>query len=128
MRFPRPLEPGDRIGVTAPSSGVGPSMRARFDVAVQALRERGHEVVVGECLGAGGVVSAPKEDRAAELGAMLVDPDIRAVVPPWGGELAIDLLDRLDWGALAEADPTWLVGVSDLTTVMVPLTLRLGWA
>jgi muramoyltetrapeptide carboxypeptidase len=128
MRFPRPLQPGDRIGVTAPSSGIGPPLRARFDVAVAALRERGYDVVEGECLGTPGVVSAPKEQRAAELGEMLADPSVRAVVPPWGGELAIDLLDQLDWDALAAAEPTWLVGFSDLTTVMLPVTLRLGWA
>jgi muramoyltetrapeptide carboxypeptidase LdcA involved in peptidoglycan recycling len=128
LRFPRPLEPGDRIGVTAPSSGVQEPMRARFDVAVRSLVDRGYEVVLGDCLGTAGVVSAPKEERAAELTAMLADPSIRAVVPPWGGELAIDLLDQLDWDALDEAEPTWLVGFSDLTTLMVPLTLRLGWA
>src|SRR6478735_6636555 len=128
MYFPRPLEPGDKIGVTAPSSGVPESMKARFDVAVRALEERGHDVVVGACLGTPSVVSAPKEQRAAELSAMLADPAIRAVVPPWGGELAIDLLDLIDWDALAEAEPTWLVGFSDLTTLMVPLTLRTGWA
>ena len=128
MRFPRPLQPGDRIGVTAPSRGVGPARRARFDVGVATLRERGYEVVLGECLGVPGVVSAPKDQRAAELQAMLADPTIRAVVPPWGGELAIDLLDQLDWDALTAAEPTWLVGFSDLTTVMLPLTLRLDWA
>ena len=128
MRFPRPLRPGDRIGVTAPSSGVQPSYRPRLDAAARSLADRGYEVVLGDCLGAEGVVSAPKEQRAAELTAMLADPMIRAVVPPWGGELAIDLLDRLGWEELADAEPTWLVGFSDLTTLMVPLSLRLGWA
>ena len=128
MRFPRPLQPGDRIGVTAPSSGIQPAMRARFEVAVSSLRDRGYDVVLGECLGTPSIVSAPKEQRARELTALLVDPTIRAVVPPWGGELAIDLLDQLDWSALAAAEPTWFVGYSDLTTVMLPLTLRLGWA
>lgn len=128
MRFPRPLQPGDTIGVTAPSSGIGPSYRPRLDAAVRSLEERGYDVVVGACLGIDGVVSAPKEQRAAELTAMLADPEIRAVVPPWGGELAIDLLDRIGWTELAEAEPTWLVGFSDLTTVMLPVTLNLGWA
>src|SRR6478736_4685492 len=103
MYFPRPLEPGDKIGVTAPSSGVQEPMKARFDVAVRALEERGYDVVVGACLGTPSVVSAPKEQRAAELTVMLADPAIRAVVPPWGGELAIDLLDLIDWDGLAEA-------------------------
>lgn len=128
MRFPRPLRPGDTIGVTAPSSGVPPQMRPRLDVAVRHLRERGYDVVVGDCLGADRIVSAPKEQRAAELTAMLSDPAIRAVVPPWGGETAIDLLDQVDWFALAEHEPTWLVGFSDLTTLMLPLSLRTGWA
>lgn len=128
MRFPSPLQPGDRIGVTAPSAGIAPALRPRLEVAVRSLEERGYEVVLGDCLGADGVVSAPRAARAAELTAMLSDPSIRAVVPPWGGELAIDLLGALDWSALAEAEPTWLVGFSDLTTLMVPVTLRLGWA
>lgn len=128
MRFPRPLRPGDTIGVTAPSSGVAPRMRGRLDAAVAHLRERGFEVELGECLGAERVVSAPKEQRAAELVRMLTDPGIRAVVPPWGGETAIDLLDQVDWFALEEAEPTWLVGFSDLSTLMLPLSLRTGWA
>lgn len=130
MRFPQPLRPGDRIGVTAPSSGVDDRLRARFDVAVEHLRSRGYDVVLGQCLSGDGdgAVSAPKEERAAELTSMLADVDIRAVVPPWGGETAIDLLDQLDWDALAGAEPTWVVGFSDISTLLLPLTTRLGWA
>ncbi|MCR6033486.1 LD-carboxypeptidase [Nocardioides sp. zg-579] len=127
LRFPRPLRPGDRIGVTAPSAGVQPSMRARLDAAVAALGGRGLEVVLGECLGTTGVTAAPKEQRAAELTAMLCDPTIAAVVPPWGGELGIDVLDQLDWAALEQAEPTWLVGFSDTSLLLVALTTRLGW-
>jgi muramoyltetrapeptide carboxypeptidase LdcA involved in peptidoglycan recycling len=75
-----------------------------------------------------GPTSAPKQERAAELTAMLADPAIAAVVPPWGGVLAIDILDQIDWDTLAAAEPTWLVGFSDTSTVMLALTLRLGWA
>ncbi len=35
---------------------------------------------------------------------MLTDPRIRAVVPPRGGETAIDLLPFLDWDLVAAAD------------------------
>lgn len=128
LRSPRPLRPGDRIGVTSPSSGVGPRLAARLEAGIETLRRRGYDVVVGECMSGEGVVSAPKEKRAAELTAMLGDPAIRAVIPPWGGELAVDLLDQLDWDALADAEPTWVVGFSDMSTVLLPLTLRLGWA
>ncbi|KQQ41744.1 S66 peptidase family protein [Nocardioides sp. Leaf307] len=128
MRYPTPLQPGDTIGVTAPSSGVAGPLRPRLDAAVASLRERGFEVVLGDCLDGSSVTSAPRARRAAELGAMLTDPAIRAVVPPWGGELAVDLLEELDWAAVERAEPTWVVGWSDLDTVLLPLTTRLGWA
>ncbi|WP_207792634.1 S66 family peptidase [Nocardioides acrostichi] len=128
IRYPRPLRPGDTIGVTAPSSGVGASMQGRFERAVDVVRRAGFEVRLGACLGAERVVSAPRRERAEELMGMLLDPAVAAIVPPWGGELAIDLLDLLDFDALAAAKPTWVVGFSDLTTVMLPLTTRLGWA
>ena len=128
IRYPAPLRPGDRIAVTSPSAGVSAQMRPRLDYCIQHLRNLGYEVVVGDCMDGSGVTSAPASARAAELTAMLIDPAIRAVVPPWGGELAIDLLPLLDLDAISAAEPTWLVGYSDLTTVMVPLTLRTGIA
>ena len=99
VRYPRPLAPGDTIGVTASSSGVGPGFESRLDDAVRMLRRRGYEVVLGDCLRGGSHVSAPAAERAAELMRMLLDPGIRAVVPPWGGETAIDLLPLLDFDA-----------------------------
>jgi len=128
VQLPSPLRPGDRIGVTSPSSGVPAHFRPRLEYAVGWLRERGYDVVVGDCMDGAGHVSTGKEQRAAELTAMLADPAIRAVVPPWGGVTAIDLLDRIGWDELAGAEPTWTVGYSDSTTWMLPLTLRLGWA
>lgn len=127
-RYPAPLRPGDVVGVTAPSSGVGPALRPRLEVALDLLRSQGYAVRLGECLDGTGVVSAPAADRAAELEAMLCDPEVRAVVPPWGGELAIDLLHLVDWDRVAGAEPTWVVGYSDISTVLTPLTLLTGWA
>ena len=127
VRFPPPLRPGDTIAVTAPSSGVRDSMWERLERAVESLRRRGYAVRVGEQIHGGGVTGEAAA-RAAELTAMLTDPEVSAVVPPWGGELAVQVLDHLDWDALASADPTWLVGFSDLTTIMVPLSTRLRWA
>jgi len=128
IRFPAPLRPGDRIGITSPSSGVGEPFRPRLDFCVATLRERGFEVEIGSCMNGDGHVSAPVRARAAELMRMLTDPAIRAVVPPWGGETAIDLLPFLDWAVIAAAEPTWYVGYSDNSTIMLPLTLRAGWA
>ncbi|MBD5784699.1 LD-carboxypeptidase [Cellulosimicrobium terreum] len=128
VRYPHPLRPGDVVGVTAPSSGVPTPLRGRLDFVVEWLRGRGYVVVLGDCLDGTTHVSAPAADRADELMAMLLDPQIRAVVPPWGGETAIDLLPLLDLDALRDVEPTWVVGFSDISTLLTPLTLVSGWA
>jgi muramoyltetrapeptide carboxypeptidase LdcA involved in peptidoglycan recycling len=128
LRFPPALRPGDRIGVTSPSAGVEAAAATRIEFCIDWLRKRGYDVVVGECMDGSGLTSAPAQQRADELTRMLTDPDIHCVVPPWGGETVIDLIDLLDWDALAAADPTWLVGYSDTATILLPLTTRLGWA
>lgn len=128
IRYPTPLQPGDRIGVTAPSSGVAQDLRPRFDFCVEHLKRAGYDVVVGDCMDGAGAVSAPARERAAELTGMLTDPTIRAVVPPWGGELAVEVLPHLDFARIALSAPTWLVGYSDLSTLLLPLTTITGIA
>jgi len=125
--YPRPLVPGDTIAVPAPSSGVPVELHDRFDAAVAALEARGFRADAGEPARRGGLTPAPAPERAAELSAAFARTEVRAVLPPWGGDLAIDLVDRLDWAALA-ADPTWFVGWSDISTLLMPLTILTGVA
>ena len=128
LRFPAPLRPGDTVGVTSPSSGASGPLQARLDVALATVRDRGYQVVVGDCMDGSGHISAPAAERADELQGMLLDRSIRAVVPPWGGETAIDLIGLLDWEQIGRAEPTWVVGFSDIATLITPLTLVAGWA
>jgi len=129
IQYPAPLQRGARIAVTAPSSGVEPPLHPRLDLCLAHLRAQGFVVEEGQCLrGEAHSASAPAEARAAELMHFLQRDDIAAVIPPWGGELACEILERLDWPALAQAKPKWVLGYSDTSTWMLPLTLRLGWA
>ena len=127
IRYPLALLPGDRVGVTALSSGVPVDLRPRLEFWVEHLRRRGYQVVVGSCLDGDGIVSAPARERAAELGAMLTDPGIRAVIPPWGGELAVELLPHLELRAIASTS-SWLVGFSDISTLLLAITSATGMA
>ena len=128
IRYPAPLQPGDRIGITAPSSGVPEVLIPRLQFAISTLRTLGYEVTVGQCVVGEGIVSGTAEDRAAELTAMLTDPLIRAVVPPWGGDLAVELLPHLDFNEINRAEPTWLVGLSDISTLLLAITTLTGVA
>jgi muramoyltetrapeptide carboxypeptidase LdcA involved in peptidoglycan recycling len=129
VRFPRPLRQGDLIAVTAPSSGVTGAALERLDLVLQHLRHQGFRVIEGRCLRQDHLsVSAPREERAAELWQFLQDPEVAAIFPPWGGELATEILELLDFDALVSATPKWLLGYSDLSTIQLPLTLLSGWA
>ncbi len=123
------MRPGTRIAVTAPSSGVPAPLHRRLDLVLAHLRAQGFEVEEGGCLrDEQHSASAPADQRAAELMQLLLRDDIAAVFPPWGGELAIELLDRLDWARLAAARPKWLIGYSDTSTLQMALWSHLGWA
>lgn len=129
LPLPPPLKAGDTVYVTAPSSPVSAALQPRLDLALQALRQRGLRVIEGQCLrqhGAGPL--APARKRAAEWQSALQNPAVSAVMAPWGGELAIELLPDLDFGSLRAAAPKWLTGFSDLSTLALPLALCAGWS
>lgn len=129
LRFPRPLRPGDTIAITAPSSGVEAGALARLDLVLAHWRTRRYHVVEGDCLRSQHHdASAPAAARATELMRFLTDPSIAAVLPPWGGERAIELLPLIGFEALRALPPKWLLGFSDISTVQMPLTLCAGWA
>jgi muramoyltetrapeptide carboxypeptidase len=114
------------VSVPAPSMGVPAELHPRLDRAAQDLRSRGFAVEIGESARRDGLVPAPATARRAELTAAFTGP-ARAILPPWGGELAIELVEGMDWAALA-ADPKWFVGWSDISTLLLALTITTGVA
>lgn len=117
-RFPSRLVSGDLIAITAPSSGVPAHRHARLDLAINALKSKGFRVIEGQCLRSQHKnKSADKAVRASELMQFLCDPEVKAVMPPWGGVLAIELLEHIDFDKLKAVEPKWFSGFSDLTTL-----------
>ncbi len=49
------------------------------------------------------------------------------MLPPWGGELAIELIEYIDWDVIADSE-TWFVGWPDISTLLMPLTILTGVA
>lgn len=129
IKFPKPLLPGDQIAVVAPSSGVRAEMHVRLDAAIDFLQSKGLRVIEGTSVrtqtkGA----SASAADRAQELERVLIDPRVAGVMPPWGGERAIEILSLIDFERIASSTPKWLIGFSDISTIQLPLLLRSSWA
>ena len=52
-------------------------------------------------------MSGPKHKRTEDFMNFWMRDDIDAIIPPWGGELLIEILPLLDFQKMKEAKPKW---------------------
>ena len=124
MRIPPYLQPGDCIGITAPSFGATTEPYiTRFNEAVQKLRARGYTLKIGAtCYKDDGLgISTNPKVAAAELMDFYLDKDTKAVFSCGGGELMCETMSFVDFERLKSAPPKWFMGFSDNTNFIHPL-------
>ena len=123
MKYPELLKPGDTIGVCAPSSGVKDSLYSRLDRALENVRALGYSTIeTASVRKESKCVSAGAETRAAEFMSLYENPNVAAIIPPWGGEFLMDILPLLDFSRIRELPTKWVCGYSDTTTLTFALT------
>ena len=125
MKYPKLLQKGDTIGVCAPSSGLtGETLSKQLDNAILNTTALGHNVLeTANVRSNTKCVSTDSVTRAIEFMSLYENPDVAAIIPPWGGEFGMDMLPCLDFEKLASMPAKWVCGYSDTTTLMLPLTL-----
>lgn len=120
MRYPSFIRPGDTIGFPAPSFGCNiEPYRTAFDHVQSVFQKKGYHTLCGENAYAGdgiGISSTP-ESCGAEFTRMMLSADCDALISCGGGELMCEILDHVDFEALAKADPKWFMGYSDNTNL-----------
>lgn len=120
------FEKGATIGVTAPSSGVEAAQHEMLKLARSRMEMRGYRVEFGSTVWTQDKAkSAPARVRAEELNQMLRDEHIDAIIPPWGGELLIEILEYADFEHMPSK---WILGYSDLSVLLLAITLTTGIA
>lgn len=110
---------GQTIGVVAASGPVRPD-RLRHGLACLGdafVLRVGASVTAPRVPGTPSYLAAADRIRAAELTAMLADPDVRAIILARGGYGAMRILAELDPALLAR-DPKPIVGFSDATALL----------
>lgn len=114
------------IGVTAPSSGVPEPHHNILKAAVSRLEQQGFSVKTSpNAWTQQGARSSDASVRAEELTAMWQDPEVDAIIPPWGGELLLEIMEYVDF---QQFTPKWLLGYSDLSLLSLAVTLKTGIA
>ena len=110
------LQPGDKIALLSPSYHTP---MENVEAAAAVLRGWGFEPVIGAHVGEvyrGKYAGKPKA-RVSDLEWALKDPSIKAILCNRGGYGTIRLVDLLPQEELA-AHPKWLVGYSDISTLL----------
>lgn len=114
------------ITVTAPSSGVSKEYHHYFDKLKQKAEKNQWELTIGETAYLQDRVrSTDAETRARELNHFLQDASINCIIPPWGGELLLEVLPLIEY---ENVQPKWILGYSDISSLLFALTLKTGIA
>jgi muramoyltetrapeptide carboxypeptidase len=125
IRYPF-LEEGATIGVTAPSSGVEVELHDLLKLSCSRMKMKGFNVICGTTVWTQDKAkSAPAKLRATEFNDMIRDDNIDMIIPPWGGELLIEILEYIDFENLKSK---WILGYSDISVLLLAITLKTGIA
>lgn len=115
-----------KIAVTAPSSGVPDSLHHLMHTAIQKMEAKGYSIQTGETVWTQSKAkSAPARKRADELNSILKDDSIQLIIPPWGGELLLEIIDLIDYENMKHK---WILGYSDISLLLLVVTLKTGIA
>lgn len=120
------LKNGATIGITAPSSGVHSELHDLLELSCHRMKMNGFHVICGDTVWMQDKAkSSPAKIRANEFNTMMSDEQIDLIIPPWGGELLIEILEDIDFENLKTK---WILGYSDISVLLLAITLKTGIA
>ncbi|MFY8297361.1 S66 family peptidase [Pseudoalteromonas sp. SS15] len=125
MKIPTKLKEGCKIAVCTFSSPVPLSFEKRFNECIKTLKSKGLNLDIDENVLSDTAIS--KQCIANSLNKYLSDDKYDAVIPPWGGDFALEVLPLLNWDVIAKSKPKWIFGFSDISTLTTAITSRVGW-
>jgi muramoyltetrapeptide carboxypeptidase len=117
---PAPLQPGDLLRVIAPSGSL--RELTGFQQGVELWRSQGYRVELTPGYDdRWGYLAGTDGDRRRQLAMALEDPDCRGILCARGGYGGARLLEDWQWTG---DDRKWLIGFSDITALLISLSLR----
>ena len=127
MIFPKLLQKGDWIGVTALSHPIDdPLDQYRFNHAANQIARAGFGAAFtnnvfqpADKFGRSG----SGEDKALEFNALLVEDKVKAIISAAGGDFQMEMLQYIDLD-LFKANPKWVQGYSDNTAILYYLATK----
>jgi muramoyltetrapeptide carboxypeptidase len=120
-QVPAALQPGDLLRVIAPS-GTLRELEA-FQKGIEVWRSRGYRVELTPGFDdRWGYLAGSDQNRRQQLHSALKDPSCRGILCARGGYGGARLLEDWDWHGLEPDHPPWLIGFSDITSLLLSLS------
>lgn len=123
---PKKLNIGDTIGIVASSLPVLPSHQEQFERGKKLVEEMGFKLKMGKTIGGKKwwMAGTPKE-VAADINAIFVDPEVKAIIAHTGGYSAISVIEHLDYDLIGK-NPKPFMGISDMTIYHLAIFAKTG--
>jgi muramoyltetrapeptide carboxypeptidase len=120
---PSALKPGDRVAIVSPG---GPIEQTQLENGISLLRSWDLKpVVMPHALDRDGYLAGSDEARSADLHQAWADTSISAILCSRGGYGSLRILDRIDFGVIAQ-NPKIFLGFSDITALHLAILGRVG--
>lgn len=116
---PPPLDPGDKVAIVSPASGLAAAYPHVFDLGIERLRSVFdiEPVEFPTAKESDDYLRNHPGERAADIEDAFADPSIRGVIATIGGNDQIRVLNHLDAEVLRK-NPTRFYGMSDNTNLV----------
>ncbi|MDJ0601186.1 MAG: LD-carboxypeptidase [Crocosphaera sp.] len=111
------LQPGDTIIGISPSGAIKDV--AAVEKAIEIMRSQGYNVELDKRWNTKyGYLAGTDEQRREALLEALTNPNYKAIIAVRGGYGAARLLEAKDWETIFINYPKWLIGFSDITSIL----------
>ena len=125
MIYPKFIKEKDIIGVPAPSDGAKDNKKTnKYNNAKNNIEKLGFNLELSNNLyNSIKGRSSSENERAQEINEMISNKDIKTILCASGGDFLIEILPYIDFRLIKE-NPKWIVGFSDPTGILYPITTK----
>ena len=125
MIYPKFIKEESTIGVPTPSDGAKDEKKTnKYNNAKKNLENLNFKIELSDNLfNSIKGRSASKEKRAEEINQMISDNNIDAILCASGGDFLVEILPYINFNLIKE-NPKWIVGFSDPTGILYPITTK----
>lgn len=121
---PKALKAGDTVAISSPAGAVWDEVQ--IETFTNILKGFGFNVIHGKTLKEKfGYFAGTDDLRATEINELFANKNVKGIFCMKGGWGCARILDKIDY-ELIEKNPKVLIGFSDITTLLIAITVKTG--